>query len=127
MTKRTAGPPSRARVTGPKVGLVACAVLAGCFGRDAPSLVSDDPGLKIPAIKQAVQAKDLTAAPQLVSDLESDDPAVRLYAIQGLRRLSGDEFGYHYYADADARKPAVARWQAWLAAERDAGRIPRPR
>jgi hypothetical protein len=71
-----------------------------------------DPSIKIPAIKIAVARKDLSAARQLVKDLESDDSAVRFYAINGLRRLTGETFGYLYYDDAEQRKPALKQWQA---------------
>jgi hypothetical protein len=90
---------------------------AGCFGHDKPSLTSPDPSLKIPAIKCAVQDRDQGADAQLVKDLDSDDAAVRFYAIQGLHRLTGQNFGYRYYDDDVQRLPALRRWQAWLAAQ----------
>jgi len=70
--------------------------------------------IKIPAIKVAVAHKDLSTVRQMVKDLESDDAAVRFYAINGLRRLTGENFGYLYYEEATERKPATKRWQAWL-------------
>lgn len=73
-----------------------------------------DPSGKIPAIKDAVEARDLAAARQLIKDLESDDPAVRFFAIQGLQRLTGQTFGYRYFDDERARKPALEKWHAWL-------------
>lgn len=69
---------------------------------------------KVPAIKQAVERKDHSVAAQLVKDLDSDDPAVRFYAIEGLERLTGETFGYHYYEDRDARSQAVQKWRQWL-------------
>jgi hypothetical protein len=53
----------------------------------------------------------------MVEDLSSDDAAVRMFAIGGLRRLTGETFGYNYYDDEDAREPAVKKWQEWLAAQ----------
>jgi hypothetical protein len=103
-----------------KSAFLLAAVLAGgvggCFpsGREAPDIKSPDPSLKIPAIKSAVQRKDMSAIGSLIKDLDSDDPAVRFFAIQGLRRLTGESFGYEYYADADERKPAVLQWQEWF-------------
>jgi hypothetical protein len=93
-----------------------CSALIGCIPAPRPPrVVTDpDPSVKIPAIKSAVESENLNVVRQLVKDLESDDPAVRLYAIEGLRKLTGEAFGYHYYDDADERKPALARWQAWL-------------
>jgi hypothetical protein len=91
--------------------------LCGCFGRDKPSLTSRDPALKIPAIKIAVDQKDRAACADLVEDLDSDDPAVRFYAVEGLRKLTGETFGYRYYDDESARRPAVDKWKAWLDAQ----------
>lgn len=99
--------------------LVALGLLAGgCTAPRPPLVVSDpDPSVKIPAIKKAVREKDLGAVRQLVQDLDSDDPAVRFYAIGGLERLTGQRFGYDYSADEIRRRPAVIRWQQWLAAQ----------
>ena len=90
---------------------------AGCFGHDQPSLVSPDPSLKIPAIKQSVENRDQRSEAQMVKDLDNDDAAVRFYAIQGLHRLTGRTFGYRYYDDEVQRLPALRKWQAWLAGQ----------
>jgi hypothetical protein len=90
-----------------------CAV--GCSEpRGALSVKSDNPTLKIPAIKEDVRNRDSRDVAQMVKDLNDDDPAVRLYAIEGLRRLTGETFDYHYYDDEDDRQPAIARWRQWL-------------
>jgi len=94
---------------------VCCTITAGCTAPRGPLVVTDpDPSIKIPAIKVAVAHKDLSTVRQMVKDLESDDAAVRFYAINGLRRLTGENFGYLYYEEATERKPATKRWQAWL-------------
>jgi hypothetical protein len=96
------------------IALLAVA-LAGCTEPRGPlSVKSDDPTLKIPAIERDVQQKNTSDVAQLVKDLNDDDSAVRFYAIEGLRRLTGDDFGYHYWDDEDARRPAVQRWNKWL-------------
>ena len=96
------------------IGLLACFVCGCAHG---PRHVTDeDPSDKIPAIKHAVQSKDRSALPQLVKDLNSDDPAVRFYAIDALRKLCGQDFGYRYYEDDEQRKAAVVRWNNWLVA-----------
>lgn len=96
------------------------ATLVGCGGAgpQVKNLNDPDPASKIPAIKQKVREKDLTSAEQLVKDLGNDDPAVRFYAIEGLRRLTGETFDYHYYQDEEQRKPAVEKWQQWLASQK---------
>jgi hypothetical protein len=96
------------------VGLLALA--SACVAPRSPRVVRNpDPSGKIPAIKRAVEQRDMAAARQMIKDLESDDPAVRFYAIQGLERLTGETFGYRYFEDDDEqRKGALEKWQAWL-------------
>lgn len=95
--------------------LICALAVAGCAPSPSRGLADDDAAFKIPAIKQAVAENDKDAAAQLVQDLESDDSAVRFYAIEGLRRLTGQTFEYHYYDSEIARKPAVDQWKRWLA------------
>ena len=100
---------------------VVCAI-PGCTPPRRPLVVTDpDPSVKIPAYKKAVRERDDDAAPQLVADLESDDPAVRLFAIEALERVTGETFGYRYFDDEEDRQAPVAKWQAWLN-EREARR-----
>lgn len=88
---------------------------AGCTAPHGPRAVTNpDPVQKIPAIQDAVRRHDLSVTPQLVKDLDNEDPAIRFYAFEALRKLSGQDFGYRYYDDTDERRPAVDRWRAWL-------------
>jgi HEAT repeat protein len=97
--------------------LLLCGLAVSCIGRDPPSISSSDPDRLIPAIKIAVSHGDRSAIPFMVADLECDDSAVRMYAIDGLRRLTNQDLGFVYYANEEARKPAVERWKQWLAAQ----------
>jgi hypothetical protein len=97
------------------LALVLCGLSASCIGRDPPLISSPEPDRLIPAIKTGVRQHDRRVIPYLVADLESDDSAVRMYAIDGLRRLTNQDLGYVFFADCDDRKPAVKRWQRWLA------------
>jgi hypothetical protein len=94
--------------------LMMALISGGCFSADPPNLRSRHAPHKIPAIKSAVQNQDKEVIPQLVHDLDSDDSAVRFYAIEGLQRLTGETFGYLYYAEAPARREAVMKWRHWL-------------
>lgn len=95
---------------------MACAAGAcGCFPRESQRIGADDPLANIPAIQEAVRDKDLRSVPELVRQLDSDDGAVRFYAIEALRKLTGKTFGYHFYDDADQRRPAVAQWKRFAA------------
>jgi hypothetical protein len=89
----------------------------GC-GHGPRSVTDPDPADKVPAIETAIQNHDKRVIPQLVKDLDNSDSAIRFYAIDGLRKLTGEDFGYRYYDDDDKRKPAVAQWNQWLASQR---------
>ena len=96
-------------------GVAAVCAISGCTAPRRPLVVTDpDPSVKIPAYKKAVRERDRDAAPQLVADLESDDPAVRLFAIEALERVTGETFGYRYFDDDQDRRESVAKWQTWL-------------
>jgi hypothetical protein len=98
-----------------QLGLMIVASIAGCGPqRGARFVTSNDPAVKIPAIKEAAQEKDTDAIPNLIKALSSDDPAVRFYAIEGLQRLTGQTQGYNYYGTDDERAAAIARWNQWL-------------
>jgi HEAT repeat protein len=85
-------------------------------------LGSENPLDRTEAIVRAYQARDLRAVHKLVALLDDPSDAVRMYAIQALRRLCGVDYGYHYYASAAEREPAVARWRQAL---RDGEVLPR--
>jgi hypothetical protein len=91
--------------------------VAGCGPRPVKDVSNPDPSGKIPAIELAANNRNWRAVPQMVKDLESDDPAIRFYAIEGLRRITGQTFAYHYYEDESQRQPAVEHWKQWLASQ----------
>lgn len=104
------------------VVLLLCCCAAGCLfrGRGPRAIItSNDPASRIPAIKEAAEARETETAPYLVKSLESDDPAVRFYAIRGLQDLTGESFGYMWYADERFRRPAVEKWKKWLGDSQD--------
>ena len=92
-------------------------LIGGCsfFSLGRPSLRSPDASLKIPAIKQAAATHDVAAIPTLVKDLNSTDPAVRFYSSYALKRITGRELGYEFYATETQRRLAIARWDQWVA------------
>jgi hypothetical protein len=98
--------------------LTCCALLAaGCLGYPGPrSVENEDPAVKIPAIRRAVEANDRSVMPQLVKDLDSDDAAVRFAAINALQRFTDQTFDYRWTeTDPGKRFPSVKRWQNLLA------------
>jgi hypothetical protein len=95
--------------------------LIGCSApRPAPNIADADPTVKIAGIRQAVARKDRAALPALVEQLDSDDPAVRLFALGAPERLAGERFGYEYYFDEEQRKPSLAKWREWLKRQMEA-------
>jgi hypothetical protein len=106
-----------------KLGIMILAggLVSGCFSPDPISLTSDSPPSEIPAIKQAADKNDRTAIPRLVQDLDANDSAVRFAAINALRRMTGEDFGYRYYGDEIDRRPAVQSWRQWLKEHPSAG------
>lgn len=98
-------------------------LLSGCSGYTGPrGLASDDASQLVPAIKQAAERNDTNSIPILIQKLNHEDPAVRFYAIEALKRLTGQTLGYRYFDDDDDRKAAIARWEQWL----DEKSTPRP-
>lgn len=71
---------------------------------------SPDPAAKLYAIVRAGQQRDRSAVPRLIEQLDSDDMAVRMYAIQALERITGTRLGYRYYAPPAQRRQMVQRW-----------------
>jgi hypothetical protein len=99
---------------------VCAAAVCGCFPREQQRIGALDPTSNIPAMQDAARDKDYKSIPQLVRQLDNDDPAVRFYAIQALQQLTGQTFGYQFYDDAVERRPAVRRWQQWVREGREA-------
>lgn len=94
-------------------------VLVGCgndFNRKMglSDLENPNPSVRIMAIKWAGENKVSSAVPLLVDLLQDEDPSVRLYAIEGLRRITGTDHGYDYKAAALHRATAVKRWRESL-------------
>lgn len=71
---------------------------------------SPDPGTKLYAITRAGQTRDRSAVPHLIEQLESDDQAVRMYAIVALEKITGTRLGYVHHAPEHQRQEAVDRW-----------------
>jgi hypothetical protein len=102
--------------------LAGCAlalVCPGCPGaqRDLRlELESPEPVRRIHAIAESVDSRRMDLIPALIDRLDDDDPAVRLYAIVGLEKLTGTRLDYDYAADTGARRDAVSHWRDYAAA-----------
>lgn len=77
---------------------------------------SPEPAARNVAIVQSVdQPNSPTTLRDLVSMLNSDDPATRLLAIAALERKTGHRLGYDPAASDQERKEAIRAWYRWLA------------
>ncbi len=105
--------------------LVALPLLGACSApSEEPMFGSISPTETTMAIEQAARQKDLTKVDELVAELDSSDPAIRLVAIAALRDLTGQDLGYNPSDKESDRMAAIDRWVAWIRAEREAGRLP---
>lgn len=73
---------------------------------------SPDPASRLYAIHRAGEQRDRRAVPDLVEQLDNDDPVVRLMTIQALDRITGTRLGYNPYAPPAQRREAIDRWVA---------------
>lgn len=96
----------------------ALATLVGCQSTAAQrrQLNSRNPLDRAAAVVRLAEAGDRESVHKLVDLLEDPDAAVRLVAIVGLRRLTGDDRGFVYYAAETKRAAAVERWREALRA-----------
>ena len=114
--------------------LAALAVAGGVACTPGPPrrpLQDRDPVFVIPAIKDAARQEDYADVPRMIQLLSSDDAAIRAFSDEGLRRLTGQDFGYRYWAGSAQRQEAAAKWRQWAIGERlmpaDAQTVPVPR
>ncbi len=63
------------------------------------------------AVVALEETGDPDVVPALIETLEDPDAGVRLLAIQALRRMCGNDYGYRYYHDESRRSAAVERWR----------------
>jgi hypothetical protein len=99
------------------LAVISIGLTAGCIPHETKQIGATDSLANIPAIQDAGREQDRGSIPALITQLDSDDSAVRFYAISSLQKLTNQTLGYRYYDDADERGLAVARWKNWLAAQ----------
>jgi hypothetical protein len=71
---------------------------------------SSIPAARLSAIERAGAERDETATPRLVEQLDSDDPAVRMLALEALKRIEGDTHGYWHGDPPHERRAAIEQW-----------------
>lgn len=87
-------------------------VVAGCASGPPPRGMDDpDPAVRIRAIKHEVTRRADADRRKLVEQLEHDDPAVRLAAIEALRALTGETRGFTWYDEPSRQSAAINAWR----------------
>jgi HEAT repeat protein len=94
--------------------MCAALVLAACSATVPPSYGDPTPEARIGAIRQTVAEGRRQDIPHLVECLSSDDPAVRLAAVDALQSLAGTTLGYRASAPPAERAAAIAAWKSWV-------------
>ncbi|TVS01799.1 MAG: hypothetical protein EA423_09675 [Phycisphaerales bacterium] len=89
------------------------APLAGCTASAPATFDTDAPDGRIQAIVNAARADDRAAIRDLIDQLDSDDPAVRMLSIRTLERMTGETLGYRHSDPDHLRRAAVDRWVGW--------------
>lgn len=92
-----------------------CAALAaGGVQRRGAQYSDPTPEARIGAIRRPWPRAGFKDIPYLVECLSSDDPAVRLAAVDALQRLAGTTLGYRASAPPAERTAAVTAWKSWV-------------
>ncbi len=78
-------------------------------------LNSPTPIFRIRAAKWAGDNKNTEAVGPLVNLLKDEDRSVRLYSIEALKRITGNDFGYKVQDAPAKRAKAIAKWDKYIA------------
>ncbi len=103
--------------------LVPCAAMifiAGCGAltpRNFRAMNNPAPVVRAGAVGLGDDQPDSVAIPVWIKSLDDKDSVVRMNANNGLRKRTGQDFGFVPWADPEERAPAVARWKAWWQAK----------
>ena len=103
-----------ARIVAPS--LCSVVLLAGACAAPPPrnDFSTPDTASRIESINTAARDLDRSNVRQIVEQLDSDDPVVRLKAISALKSLTGETNGYHYDDPPSERNHAIERWVMYI-------------
>jgi outer membrane murein-binding lipoprotein Lpp len=97
--------------------MAGAATLGGCSSSPPPDLASPVPSARIEAIGDASKHPSPQELKGLIAQLDSDDPAVRVFAIAALEHATGQRRGYDPADPPRLREEAADRWQKWYCQE----------
>ncbi len=81
--------------------------------RELPWPDGDHSDLALERARTLLRLGDWQMVPHLVKGLRDERMMTRALCIQALDEATHERFGFDPRADADAREPAVARWETW--------------
>jgi hypothetical protein len=96
--------------------ILTCLAAAGCFGQKPltqDQLLNSSAGVERERGVLQAEREGQSGIPKIIPRLEDDDVAVRMAAIDSLRRMTGQDFGYVAWDDEAKRRAAVAKWREW--------------
>ena len=102
------------RRTAALLALATALPLAACsVPSSEASFDSTNPADRTRAMAQAGQNPTPKQVRGLITELDSEDPAQRMFAIRTLERLTGETRGFRHAAPEPERAEAVDRWVEW--------------
>ncbi len=81
--------------------------------RELPWPDEEHSNLGLERARTLLRLGDWQMVPHLVKGLRNEKMMTRALCIQALDEATHERFGYDPRAEADAREPAVKRWEAW--------------
>ncbi len=93
------------------------AMLGGCVSPDEyrAMMQSEVPKERAQGCKYAGSYGSRSDVPLLVDRLNDKDSAVRMWANQSLRKLTGEDFGYNVWGTESEKNQAIQRWREYAA------------
>jgi len=88
--------------------------ISACTVKVKPDFDSSFPQDRFAAIVQARQTNDSSAVKPLIGQLASDDPLVRLAAVDTLRAITAQNHDFNPTADRQDRREGIKRWVDWF-------------
>jgi len=79
-----------------------------------PLLGADDVQIQLAAAAALANLGDRRVLPSLLALMEHEEVQVRARAVEMLRGLTGEQFGYLAYADVEQRAKRLAAWRQWI-------------
>lgn len=82
----------------------------------APLLQHEEESVRLAVARLNINHNDRRTLPVVSRLLRSEDLKIRTQAIQVLRAVTGQKYGYLSYSKPDERLAAIDKWDAWLKA-----------